>query len=133
MKCWSVDKFGNLLLTFVSFRRNIMKANYVQTISSSFFAKIPLCRCQKITGSPVDFVKTISSTFYEQLLHWYSFAKKLKSQTVRREKLGIALLYQKGMSKMLMKLTPVVNFTNILWTAFPPISFCQKNSKPNWN
>jgi len=31
---------------------------------------------------------------------------------------------------MLVKLTPVDNFTNILREAFNPISFCQKNYKP---
>jgi len=34
---------------------------------------------------------------------------------------------------MLMKLTPVVNFNNILRTAFSPIYFCQKNTKPNFS
>jgi len=33
--------------------------------------------------------------------------KKLQSQTVIREKLSKALLYEKGVDKMLMKLTPV--------------------------
>jgi len=38
-------------------------------------------------------LKSISSTFYEQLLRRYSFAKKI--QTVMREKLHKALLYKK--------------------------------------
>jgi len=43
---------------------------------------------------------------YKQLLHRYSFAKKLQSQIVTREKLQKTLLYKKGVHKMLMKLTP---------------------------
>jgi len=39
-------------------------------------------------------------------LHQYSFAKKLQSQNVSREKLHKALMYEKGESKMFMKLTP---------------------------
>jgi len=50
-----------------------------------------------------------SSTFYKQLLHQYSFTKKFQSQTVIREK---------GKLKMLMKLTPGVNFVNFLLAAF---------------
>jgi hypothetical protein len=48
---------------------------------------------------------SISSTFYELLLRHYFCAKKLQSQTVIREKLHKALLYEKGSSKMFMKLT----------------------------
>jgi len=48
----------------------------------------------------------MSSIFYKQLLRQYSFAKKLQSQNVSREKLRKALLYKKGARKMLMKLTP---------------------------
>jgi len=40
------------------------------------------------------------------LLRQYSFTEKLQSHTVIREKLHKALLYEKGLSKMLMKLTP---------------------------
>jgi len=32
-----------------------------------------------------------------------------------------------------MLMTPVVNFTNILWGVFLPIFFCQKIAKPNCN
>jgi len=45
---------------------------------------------------------SISSTFYDQLLRKYSFAKKLKSQTVFRKKLSKALSNEKGACKMLM-------------------------------
>jgi hypothetical protein len=55
------------------------------------------------------------------------FCQKIQIQTVTREKqLCITLLNEKGVCKMLMKLTPVVNFTNILQAAFSPIFFCQK-------
>jgi len=39
-------------------------------------------------------------------LRQYSFAKKLQSQTVIKEKLCKTLSYKKGTHKMLMKLTP---------------------------
>jgi len=42
---------------------------------------------------------------FRTLLHQYFCAKKLQSQTVIREKLHKALKFQKGTSKMLMKLT----------------------------
>jgi len=41
-----------------------------------------------------------------QLLRQSSYAKKLQSQTVIREKLCKSLSYKKGARKMLMKLTP---------------------------
>jgi len=43
---------------------------------------------------------SISPTFYELLLHRYSFAKKLQSQAVIREKLSKILSYKKGADKM---------------------------------
>jgi hypothetical protein len=54
----------------------------------------------------------------EQLLRPYSCAKKLQSQNVTREKLRKRLLYEKGDWKMLMKLTPGLNFINVLRTGF---------------
>jgi len=39
----------------------------------------------------------------------------------------------KAAHKILVKLTPLVNFTNILRAAFAPILFCQKITKPNCN
>jgi len=48
----------------------------------------------------------MSSTFYDQLMHQYSFAKKIQSQTIIREMLRKALWYENVSSKMLMKLTP---------------------------
>jgi hypothetical protein len=47
-------------------------------------------------------------------LHPFSFAKKLKSLTVTKEKLRKPLSYKKGMSKMLMELTPGANLINLL-------------------
>jgi hypothetical protein len=49
---------------------------------------------------------------------------------VIKEKLLEALLYKKIEHKMLMKLAPLVNFTNILQATFVPIFFCQKITKP---
>jgi hypothetical protein len=42
-------------------------------------------------------------------------------------------LIEKTAHKMLIKLKSVVNFTNILQTAFVPVFFCQKITKPNFN
>jgi hypothetical protein len=65
---------------------------------------------------------SISPTFLQAL-----FApKKLQSQNVTREKLFEALLYKKFSSKMLMKLTPGADFTNILHKAFTLTKKCKK-------
>jgi len=42
------------------------------------------------------------------------------------------LCSQKSRGKMLMKLTPVVNFINIYGAAFAPIFFWQKITKANY-
>ncbi len=52
------------------------------------------------------FCSQFLSTFYMQLLRQSSYAKKLQSQTVIREKLHKLCLYKKGERKMLMKITP---------------------------
>jgi hypothetical protein len=52
-------------------------------------------------------LQSISTTIYELLLH--QSPKNYNSQTVIREKLRKAFSYKKGLSKMLMKLTPVSN------------------------
>jgi len=78
--------------------------------------------------SVVNFAKNLQAAF-AQILFW----KKSQSQAVIREKLQKALSYKKGKRKMLMKLTPVVNFNNILWAPFVPILFQQKITKPSWN
>ncbi len=54
----------------------------------------------------VFILRSILSTFDEELLRRYSFAKKSQSQTTIREKLWKALLDEKGEHKMLMKSTP---------------------------
>jgi hypothetical protein len=48
----------------------------------------------------------------------YFYDKKSQSQTLIREKLHKALIYEKGVCKMLMKLTPGVNFTNMFMGSF---------------
>jgi hypothetical protein len=75
-----------------------------------------------MTSEEHNVLESISSTFYEQLLRQYFCARKLQSQTVTREKLCKTLLYEKDKLKMLMKLTPRVNFINI---------FVPKNTEPN--
>jgi len=55
---------------------------------------------------PFALLKSVSSTFNEQLLQAYSFANKLQSQTLIREKLRKLHSYKKGACKMLVKLTP---------------------------
>jgi hypothetical protein len=48
---------------------------------------------------------SISPTFYQQLLHQNTFAKKLQTQIVSKEKLRKKLSYEKGAHKLLVKLT----------------------------
>jgi hypothetical protein len=61
----------------------------------------------ELTPSKTTIIQwSISSTFFEQLLRQYYFAKKLETQTAIREKLCRTLSYEKGKRKMLMKLTP---------------------------
>jgi hypothetical protein len=60
---------------------------------------------------------SISPKFYKHLLRSHSFAKKLQSQSAFREKLCETHSYEKAACKMLVKLTPRVNFINILRAA----------------
>jgi hypothetical protein len=76
-------------------------------------------------------VVSSSSTFYKQLLCWYSCAKKLQSQNVTKEKLLKTFVYEKGPSKMMTKLIPIVNLINILQAAIALIFLHQKITKPN--
>jgi len=55
-----------------------------------------------------------------------NLAPKITKPNVTREKLHKTHSYEKGGCKMLMKLTPIVNFINILQTAFAPIFLRQK-------
>jgi len=68
--------------------------------------------------SRFNHLHSISPAFYEKLLCKNSFAKKLQSQTVIREKLCKKLLHKKAAHKMLINLTPGLNFINIQHTAF---------------
>jgi len=49
-------------------------------------------------------LKSVSSTFYQQLFCQYSFAKKIQRHTVSREKLLKTLLNEKAAHKMVVKL-----------------------------
>ena len=64
-------------------------------------------------------VRSISPTFYEQLLHQFPFAKKIQTWTLIREKLLKTLLYGKTDLKNVGELTHgQINFTNNLQAAF---------------
>jgi hypothetical protein len=70
---------------------------------------------------------SILSTFYTSFFRRYPFAKKYYCKPKwTREKLRKARLYKKRACKILMKLTPVVNFTYILQAAFSLILFRKK-------
>jgi len=110
----------------------LLWANVVQTfcsmkeackISVSLLSKMLLVKC------PWNWhLKPISPTFYKQLLLQYAFTKKLQIQTVIREKLCKTLLRTKGACKMLVKLRPWINFTNIFTLSFYTCRFrkCKK-------
>jgi len=61
---------------------------------------------------------TISSTFYARIWHPYFGAKKLQSQMKVEKSCSICFRTKKRLHKMLMKLTPVVNFINIFCAHF---------------
>ncbi len=63
--------------------------------------------------SRVNFINILCSIFLP-----ISFHQKITKPKCSREKLQEALLYEKCVSKMLMKLTPCFNFINILHTIF---------------
>jgi len=52
--------------------------------------------------------------------------KNYKAKTTNRENLHKTLMYKKAARKMLMKLTPKDNFTNIIPAAFLTIFFTKK-------
>jgi len=71
------------------------------------------------------FKESISQIFYT------SFVRKCFSKLFSSYSLALYLFWQNNMGakaarKMLVKLTKGVNFTNILWAAFPLISSCQE-------
>ena len=70
--------------------------------------KLPcLSWCQNGDEIDTPSLESISPIFYKQLFRQYSFAKKIPTQTVSREKLLKSILYEKDARKMLVKLTPV--------------------------
>ncbi len=91
--------------------------------------------CQKITTPNFKHIKAaqralvwlpISPIFYEQLFH-----TKVLYAAFMCLQFGSLIFWRKDFGakaahKMLVKLTPGVYFTNILWTAFAPKSFGQK-------
>jgi len=109
-----------MMVGFLLMYRNVLAmvfASFDNASSSSAFSLAnSASRClesNEIRRSDIakpTLLKSISSTFYKQLLRRFSFAKflspnKIQSQTVIWEKLHNALSYKKGASKMLMKLT----------------------------
>jgi len=88
-------------------------------------------------------LKSISSTYYKQLLRQHSLAKIFQSQLVRREKLRETLWYKKFARKMLMKLTPGEQAVPGFSVSEPSgdVSKCVQNAsdfqvaenKKNWN
>ena len=62
-----------------------------------------------------------------------SFCQKITNPNFKHIKAAQKLLHEKAAHKILVKLTAAggVNFTNILWAAFAPKSFCQKITNPN--
>jgi hypothetical protein len=62
-------------------------------------------------------------------LHQYSFTKKSQSQTVSREKLRKTLSFKKAACKIVVTLTPGVNFINILLEPFCAKFWHQKITK----
>jgi len=92
----------------------------------AFSDKALVARVKRPAGTSAVKV-SISSTFYTQLLRRYSFAKKLQSQAVMIEKMRKAILYEKGVSKMLMKLTQAA--LKIRHWGFGPSSWPQRQHR----
>ncbi len=90
----------------------------LRDLTMVMFKSLTFGRYKDMTWYVNVFLRSISSSFYKQLLRQYFCAKKLQSQTMTREKLRKAHLYKKVMCKMLMALTPGVDFINVLRTAF---------------
>jgi hypothetical protein len=70
--------------------------------------------------NPVVFHQHFTSSFCVNIL----LLKNYETQTVSTLKICKTLLHEKGTCKMLVKLTPVVNFINILQADFASILFC---------
>ena len=73
-------------------------------------------------------LESISPTFYKQLWRQLPFQQNLLTQTERTQKLQKSVWQKNAVCKMSVKVTPAVNFTNILQASFAPISFCPKNT-----
>ena len=56
----------------------------------------------------------VNLSFYKQLFCWFLFNKKLQIQSLSTESIAKHFCSKKAACKMLAKLTPRVNFTNIL-------------------
>ena len=70
----------------------------------------------KIFSTAVNFTKIWQAAFA-----LISICQKLQTQTVSTEKLGKTLLFEKDAHKMLVKLTPAINFNNILCAQIPKV------------
>ena len=85
---------------------------------------------KKIRDFKID-LKIISTTFYEYIFCQYSFAKKIQTQSVSRDKLLKTLLYEKAHYKMLLKLT-LGDSVNFFLLVFPNLTvkleclYCKK-------
>jgi hypothetical protein len=68
---------------------------------------------------------SISSAFYKRICANILELIKVQTSNVRTRKLCTKLMYEKATCKMTLKLTPGVNFINILRAAFSFKSFAQ--------
>ncbi len=73
--------------------------------------------------------ESISPTLYERICANILAQIKSLSFSASTKKLSAKLTYEKAARKMLVKLTPGVNFTNISRAAFAPISLRKKKFK----
>jgi len=105
---------------------------------SAFFVLFWKCYLFSLVGWDVDQSQTvmiydlgsISSKFYKQLL----LVQIPKAQKILTTWLNFLLSARINVAhRMLMKMTPGVNFINILCTPFVPIFLCQKITQPKCN
>jgi len=81
----TVKKAANKMLVNLTLVRSLFYQHFKKSFCEDFlFAK------------KLQTLLSISSTFYKQLLRQYSFAKRLQSRTVIREKLSKALFLGKS-------------------------------------
>jgi len=104
-----------------TFRHKYKHKLFVQKYSAQHFYYKKCCLRYS------DEIDTFSQ-FYEQLLCQYSFAKKLQSQTVNREKLQRFFRTKNATCKILVKLRPdIIEFTVENWEFVEP----NRNSLPS--